>query len=576
MKETDLDARLNAASRWAAADCDESDRRAVLSMVAERDAAVLENHFGQMLEFGTAGLRGAVGPGPGCMNRAMVRITTNAVASHLENQSGALKTGPVVLGYDARLTSRAFAEEAAGVLVARGFSVRYFETAMATPIVAYTLKRYGGIAGIVITASHNPKDDNGYKLYASNAIQIVSPTDTEIAVLMSAQANASEIECLEGALVGSSALAQPVEASIVNAYFQDIDALRPSHRLGRELPIVYTPLHGVGREPVMRALGAAGFSAVVVVPEQAEPDGTFPTAPNPNPEGPGVLDLAIALANETFAGLVLANDPDADRLAVCARANDGALRKLTGNQIGILLADAALARSASEKPLVVSSIVSTPMLESLAKKYGARCEKTLTGFKWVWNAALDLSESAGTDFVFGFEEALGYCVGEVVRDKDGISAALLMAELEAELRDVGSSILGKLEELYEEHGLWVSVQRAIKRESAEGAAQIRAAVDTLAAHPPKVLGGLSVNRVTDYRSGAEARPRWLGDAALVELSLEGGGRVLARPSGTEPLLKIYVDLPSPVPEGSSVWEFEAELCARALSIADEVRRVAGI
>jgi phosphomannomutase len=577
---------LKTARLWANNDCDPADQAIIRAQIAAAEAspdpsgpaaAALKKHFGAMLEFGTAGLRAEVGPGIGCINRSLVRVATHAVALDLLRHAPTAKDRPVVLGYDARLTSRAFAEEAAGVLVAAGLRVRYCESALPTPMVAYALRKYEGCAGIVITASHNPKNDNGYKLYDATGIQIVSPTDQRVAQLMTENSNAVAIAFTPGVLEGASPLGEPVEARIFEEYFADIDGLRPKHGLKRDLRIVYTPIHGVGYAPVRRALTTAGFTSLQVVAEQAEPDGHFPTAPNPNPEREGVMDLALALAKASNAELVLANDPDADRLAVCAPDAPGVYRKLSGNQVGILLADYVLSKYQGDKPpLVACSIVSTPMLDAVAKKYGAHSEKTLTGFKWVWNAALELSRTQGYRYVFGFEEALGYCVGELVRDKDGVSAALIFAEMAAELSAQGSSVVKRLEELYREHGLWVSTQLSIKKEPPEGTVLIQRAVQTLADAPPKTIGRLKVTQMIDYRSGGELRPRWLENNPLLDFSLEGGGRILVRPSGTEPLLKIYVDMPHAVPAGADIWQSEQAYVKSALELAGEVRNLTGL
>ncbi len=582
---------LAAARAWAAADCDASDRRAALEQAEhveqspDDDEAVarFERAFAALLSFGTAGMRGEVTAGPGGMNRAVVRLTTRAVADYLRAEAGDDQR-TVVLGYDARLSSRALAEEAAGTLVAAGLQVRYFEAPTPTPVIAYAALYERAAAAIIITASHNPKQDNGYKLYGSDGIQIVSPVDERITELRAALSGAADIPCEQGVLDGASSLAVPIGAELVDDYFRAIAGLVPDFSSGTKaatddaqaaVRVVYTPIHGVGGAFVERSLHAAGFRQLHVVAEQALPDGTFPTAPNPNPERPGVLDAAFAAARELAADVVLANDPDADRLAVGVPASDGSFVRLTGNQIGILLADSLLRVGAAERPLVVSSIVSTPMLASIAEKYGARAELTLTGFKWLWTAGLELC-SQGYQFVLGFEEALGYSVGEVVRDKDGISAALVFAHLVAVWRSRGQSALSRLESLYREHGLWVSTQLAVKREPPRGTEEIQAAVARLAGAPPKVLLGAPVTAVVDYRGGAEARPRWLGQAPLVELRLGDRGRVLVRPSGTEPLLKIYVDLRQPLEASADVWQMQAKLVARADELAQEVKRAAGI
>lgn len=574
MSKRNVDEVIRAALEWIDNDCDERTRGEAQQLVA--DAQHFNAAFSDMLEFGTAGLRGSVGPGPSQMNHAMIRITTWAVGTHFERLEAA-KGRPVLLGYDARLSSRGFAETAAGVLAAMGLSVRFFEEPVPTPLVAYAQRRLNGCAGIVVTASHNPKEDNGYKLYGLDAIQIVTPVDSEVAELMASAPPARDIQLVEDALSGQHPLVRPVDASLVDEYFADVEALRPRHGGARDLGIVYTPVHGVGGRFVEQALATAGFTQVHVVKEQAEPDGNFPTAPKPNPQDPIVLGRAEALARECNASLVLANDPDADRLAVSTRDSSGEYRALTGNQIGILLADYVLSkRDSLERGLVACSIVSTPMIERVARAYGVHCETTFTGFKWVWTAALDLQREQGCDFVFGFEEALGYCVGQLVRDKDGVSAALLFAELAAELADKGESVLDRMEQLYRRHGLWVSAQASVRKEPPQGALEIAEAMERVGNAEPSDFDGIAVTAKIDYRQGAETRPRWRADDDLIQFDLEGGGRALVRPSGTEPLLKFYVDLPSELGEGVDVWAAEGPLQQRAKKIADELKVLSGL
>lgn len=510
------------------------------------------------------------------MNHAMIRITTWAVGTYLERLQES-KGRPVLLGYDARLSSKGFAETAAGVLAALGLAVRYFEEPVPTPLVAYAQRRLSGCAGIVITASHNPKEDNGYKLYGLDAIQIVTPVDSEVAELMAAAPPAKDIQMVENALTGQHPLVHPVDASLIDEYFADVDGLRPKHGGARDLSIVYTPVHGVGGRFVQQALATAGFSRVHLVEEQAEPDGNFPTAPKPNPQDPVVLGRAEALARDCNASLVLANDPDADRLAVSTRDSAGEYRALTGNQIGILLADYVLSKRApADAGLVACSIVSTPMIERVAKAYGVHCETTFTGFKWVWTAALDLQRQKNHDFVFGFEEALGYCVGQLVRDKDGVSAALLFAELAAELAEKGESVLDRMEQLYRKHGLWVSAQASVRKEPPQGALEIAEAMERVGNAEPSDFDGIAVVSKLDYRRDAETRPRWRADDDLIQFDLEGGGRALVRPSGTEPLLKFYVDLPSEISDEQDVWAAEGPLEQRAKKIADELKALSGL
>lgn len=569
------EAVLAASRAWIAGDPDPITRAELAELVAARDTAALRERLSPPLAFGTAGLRGLVGAGPSRMNQAVVIRTARAVAEHLLQHERDARTLPVVVGFDGRHSSRALAQATVRVLCAAGLPVRYFPEPVPTPLVAYAVRQLAGTAGIVITASHNPAEYNGYKLYASNGVQIIPPVDADIERRLAALGVAASIPVATGAW-GSEAEASPVPASLVERYLADVGALCPRTGGDRSLRIVYTPLHGVGGALATEALRRAGFSNVQVVPEQAAPDGAFPTVRFPNPEEPGALTLAIRLAAEERADLVLANDPDADRLAVCVPTAAGRFVQLTGNQVGVLLADFVLERAQkAPRPLVVSSIVSSPMLAVLAARHGARHEVTMTGFKWICSAALHLEREEGVRFELGYEEAIGYSVGRVVRDKDGISAALVFAELAAECRAGGTSVLERLEGLYRRVGLWVSVQHSVVRQGLEGAAEIRAAVDRGASRPPTALGGAAVTSVQDYRSGAASRPFWLPASPLVAIELGGAGRALLRPSGTEPKLKIYVDLRRDAPETGSVAEVEEALTREASSIARELARHLG-
>ena len=307
--------------------------------------------------------------------------------------------------------------------------------------------------------------------------------------------------------------------------------------------------------------------------EQYEPDGHFATVDFPNPEEPGALDLATALAEREGAGIIIANDPDTDRLAVSLPRNDG-WQSLTGNQIGVLLGDYLLETTKVDNPIVLNSIVSSPMLASVAQAHGARFVQTLTGFKWIWNAALDLAEE--TTFVFGYEEALGYSVGPAVRDKDGISAAVIFADLAAACAGRGETVWDYLARLYDQHGLWVSTQKSIVRPGSEGAAQIAAAMERIGAAPPSELAGISVADVTDYRVGAEDRPRYLAATPLVALDLGSRGRALVRPSGTEPKIKIYVDLVADRDGTVSTLEQEQAQLAEANEVAEALAEQLGL
>jgi phosphomannomutase len=448
---------------------------------------------------------------------------------------------PVIVGFDARPMSRIFAEDVAGVLAAAGITVVYFDEVTPTPLVAFTAKHLEAAAAVVITASHNPPADNGYKVYGADAAQIVPPVDVEIQDAIETAPPANGIARIEAAFSGGQASVRPAPEDIVDRYWDEVAACR-SRRSGSDLDVVYTPIHGVGRDVVFEMMSRAGHLGLIAVAEQAEPDGNFPTVAFPNPEEPGALDLALDLARERDADLVIANDPDADRLAAVVPYGGG-WRALTGNEVGVLLGDYVLAGQVDpDRKIVVSSIVSSPMLGDVAAEHGARWERTLTGFKWIVKAGLSLERQGEGRFVFGYEEALGYTIGPTVRDKDGMSAAVIFTDLVADLADQGKTVTDELAELWRRHGLWVSAQVSISRSGQDGAREMAAAVQRLAEEPPGMVGDIPVVSMVDYRVGTEARPPWLGRQDLVELSLGEQGRILVRPSGTEPKLKIYVDL----------------------------------
>jgi phosphomannomutase len=562
---------------WLDKDTDPAAKAELAELVENERFDELEERFRAPLAFGTAGLRGLVGAGTARMNAVVVERVTRAVAEFLLSSEPDAKTLPVVVGYDARPTSRAFAQVAQRVLTEAKIPVRYFPRPCPTPLVAFAARELSATAGIVITASHNPAAYNGYKLYGRNAVQIVSPVDTEI------ERRAQRLEPRRipengPALRDGVPLAEPVADSLVERYLARIDGDRPRGAIDRSQSIVYTPLHGVGGELALRALSRAGFSNVTAVPEQAEPDGTFPTISSPNPEEPEALAMALSLAEKTKADLVLANDPDADRLAVCVPTAAGRYRALTGNQMGALLADFVLANPTvpSGKSLVVSTVVSSPLVAELSRARGARFEETLTGFKWIWTAALRLEAKENVTFAFGYEEAIGFSIGRAVRDKDGISAALWFAELSARARADGHSVLEKLAALYRRHGLWASAQRSVARGGPHGAEEIVSALDRTVRAPPFSLAGRRVCGVIDFRQGADQRPEWLPATPLVLVDLGKAGRVLLRPSGTEPKLKIYADLKREVGASDALWEAEAALAAEAAAAAAELSRHVGL
>jgi phosphomannomutase len=482
----------------------------------ERASAELADRFSGPLTFGTAGLRGPLRAGPNGMNTAVVRRAAAGLAAYLE-ESG-LAGGIVVIGYDARHGSRWFAENSAEVFAAAGFSARLLPRVLPTPVLAFAVGKLAAAAGVMVTASHNPPQDNGYKVYAADGAQIVPPMDLEIEARIRAVPSVRGIALSEEYSILDDQLVQDYVAAVAGL-------VQPGPR---DLRIVHTAMHGVGTEVVRSVFAAAGFPPPSSVPAQAEPDPEFPTVSFPNPEEPGAMDLALAQAADEEADLIIANDPDADRCALGARFAEG-WRMLRGDEVGVLLADWLLARGV--RGTYATTIVSSTMLSAMAARHGVGFAETLTGFKWISRAADDL--------VYGYEEALGYAVApELVRDKDGVSAALLAAELAAALKARGSSLPQRLAELAEEYGHYLTSQLSWRVTDPSMIAQ---AMARLRAAPPATLLGRPVTVV-------DLAP----DNDVVILRFDGG-RVVVRPSGTEPKCKAYLELVIPAgssPEGS--------------------------
>jgi phosphomannomutase len=498
--------RLESAVRdWLTADPDPDTRAELEALLARGDEAGLAERFAGTLTFGTAGLRAPLGAGPMRMNRLVVRQAT----------AGLVRTLPadatVVIGYDARHKSDVFARDTAGVVTATGRRALLLPRPLPTPVLAFAVRHLGADAGVMVTASHNPPADNGYKVYRSDGAQIVPPIDVEIATAIAeASTSGAAIAVVDGGW-------ELLDDGVVEAYLAGASATlaNADGRSGGRLRIVYTPLHGVGRDVAVELLRRAGFEDVHVVAAQGAPDPNFPTVAFPNPEEPGALDLALAEARRVDADVVLANDPDADRLAVCVR-DGGEWRRLTGDELGALLADHVLSTTSGDDRLVVTTIVSSPLLGRQAAAAGVDHAETATGFKWIMQAVRERPQDR---FVFGYEEALGYAVGDLVHDKDGLTAGLAFARLAASDGDPAA----RLRAIFERHGWHVTAQVTVPRFGV---------VDTLLASPPASLAGHAVAEVNDVR--------WAG---AVELVLAGhAGRVVVRPSGTEPKTKAYVQV----------------------------------
>ncbi len=555
---------IERARSWIEADPDPETREELESLIEAGDIQALTARMNGKLEFGTAGIRGEVAAGPNRMNRAVVIRTTRGLADYLIGESNGGLDSPVVVGFDARPSSRGFAEDTAGVLAAAGIPVRYFPEATPTPLVAFACRHLGAAAAIVVTASHNPPADNGYKVYAANGAQIIPPMDSGIAGAIDRVGPARDVPRVESPFDDEADAVSPVPGDLLDRYWEQVDRHRPAPT-SSSLKIVYTPIHGVGGKMVAEIFRRGGHTGLIPVPEQVEPDGTFPTVAFPNPEEEGSLDLAISLANSEDADFVIANDPDADRFAAVIPTG-GSWRPLTGNEIGVLLADYVLRHhSGDTRPIVINSIVSSPMLGRIAARHGAHFERTLTGFKWIANAGMALETSGVGEFVFGYEEALGFTVGPTVRDKDGISTALVFIDMVAGLHRNGESVLDRLAGLWSETGVWASAQHSITLPDQSGQDAINRAIEVMAAKPPSLIEDIPITGVSDYRSGAEQRPPWLGNQALIELTLGKTGRILVRPSGTEPRLKIYVDLATSAEGDSHSQQSKLHLMAERMA-----------
>lgn len=576
-----VDEVIEAARAWAAADPDPNTADELTRLADEGMVLALKERMFPPLAFGTAGLRAKVGAGRARMNRAVIRRTTRGLADYLASRGGGVRNLPVVVGFDARPESRRFALDVVGVLAAAHVPVRYFDEPVPTPLVAYAARAHAAQAAVVITASHNPRGDNGYKLYLEDAVQLVSPRDREIERAIERVAPANQIPCVEvdGPITNfaerADVAALDVEKMLAR-YVAEIQAELGAPLGMSPLRVAYTPLHGVGRRFAQTAFESAGFTDFRAVPEQAEPDGTFPTTPFPNPEEPRALDLALAFAASESADILIAHDPDADRLAVAVPTPSGRFRRLSGNELGALLTEARLTELAlDEKSLVLASVVTTPLIGAIARSYGVRFETTLTGFKWLWTVARRLEREEGLRFVCACEEALGYSVTRAVRDKDGISAALLTLRLAERCRRQNQSLLDRLHQIERRYGVWASAQRSVELPGFEGGARISRAVETAAHDPPSELAGFRVGAVRDYRAGSSSRPVNLPPAELVELELPDG-RVLVRPSGTEPKLKLYVDLHADVPQNQAASAVEDEIGSRARAVADALLEKLGL
>ena len=582
---TDL---LERAQLWIAHDPDPGTRDELAGLVTlahAGDAAALReigDRFAGPLEFGTAGLRGVIGAGETRMNRAVILRTTWGLARYLIEQVPGVHERGVVIGYDARRMSPEFSEDTARVLAHFGIVAHLSPFAIPTPLTAFAVTHLNAAAGVMVTASHNPPEYNGYKVYWGNGAQIIPPHDKGIAAWIEQAPPADRVPTALLDQARDKGLVRELEPSVERAYLDGVRKLSIRAGGDRTLPIVYTPLHGVGDRLTRKAMAEAGFPNVASVPEQAKPDGAFPTVVFPNPEEKGALDLAIALAKANGADLILANDPDVDRLAAAIRDPAGNYVQLTGNQVGTLLGHYVLTEGPKGDRIALASIVSSPMLGTIARALGVRYEETLTGFKWIANRAMEIERETGATFSFGYEEALGYTVGPLVRDKDGIGAAVIFAELAAVRKSQGKTLLDALDDLAREYGLFVSGQKSITKPGADGIAAIKQLMVDLRGKSPEVLGGLAVESVSDLlvgtrrARGGAVEKLTLPPSDVLVYALEGGSRIIARPSGTEPKIKFYFDVREPMAAGETPKDAEASALAKMRLLTEDFSRLAGV
>jgi len=551
---------LERATSWRDDDPDAATRAeldAVIEAAASGDAEVgadLADRFVGMLEFGTAGLRGALGAGPNRMNRSVVIRAAAGLTAYLK------ETEPhplVVIGLDARHNSDVFAADTAAVVVAAGGRAMVLPRPLPTPVLAFAVRHLGADAGVMVTASHNPAQDNGYKVYLGDGSQIVPPSDADIAAHIAQVRNVADVP-------RASSGWMTLNDDLLEAYL-DAAAAVVAPGGARDLRVVHTALHGVGSAVIVAAFARAGFSAPIVVPSQSEPDPDFPTVIFPNPEEPGAIDAALALAAREHADLVLANDPDADRCAVAVpdpaaatTDNPSGWRMLRGDEVGSLLGAHILARGVAADDVFANSIVSSRLLAAMAAGAGIRHQETLTGFKWI---------SRVDGLRYGYEEALGYCVDpQQVRDKDGVSAALLLAEMAAALRAQGRSLLDVLDDLALAHGVHATDSFAVR---VDDLSLIGTLMSRLREQPPTDIGGVPVARIDDLSEGSGQLPPTDG----LRYHLEDESRVIVRPSGTEPKLKVYLEVIVAVDASTGLAPAQAQARSRLDRVGAAMRRL---
>lgn len=526
--------------RWREANLEDGELKKELLSIDGNEEEIKER-FAVALKFGTAGLRGILGAGTNRMNIYVVRQATQGLANWVKAQGGSQL---VAISYDSRINSDVFAKNAACVLAANGIKVRIYDALMPVPALSFATRYYKANAGIMVTASHNPSKYNGYKAYGPDGCQMTDEAANAV------YAEIQKTDVLDGAKMmnfedGQSAgLIEYVEDACKEALYESIEAcsVRPGLCKTAGLKLVYSPLNGSGLVPVTRILKDIGVKDVTIVPEQMYPDGNFPTCPYPNPEIFEALKLGLELAEKSGADLMLATDPDADRVGIAMKCPDGTYELVTGNEMGVLLLDYICAGrmengTMPEHPVAVKSIVSTPLADAVAAHYGVELRNVLTGFKWIGDQIAKLEEEGETErFIFGFEESYGYLAGPYVRDKDAVVGSMLICEMAAYYRSKGSSMKERLEEIYAEYGRYLNQVDSFEFPGLSGMEKMDEIMAGLRANPPKEFAGYAVVKATDYKNTEETG---LPSANILFYRLEDGATVIVRPSGTEPKIKTY-------------------------------------
>ena len=573
---------LAKAKEYVEAENNEKFRKEVEQLIAENNTEELSERFYKDLEFGTGGLRGIIGGGYNRLNSYTIQKATQGLAEYINSQN--IETPSVAIAYDSRNFSDIFAEETAKVLAANGIKAYLFESLRPVPVLSYAVRDLQTTAGVVITASHNPSQYNGYKVYWNDGCQVTPPHDTSIVKM------ANEVTSIK-----SISKDEAIKNRSIEIIGEDIDskytdmvkglALRPQliKDHGSDVKVVYTPLHGSGKIPVSRALSEMGID-VIWVEEQKEPNGDFPTVKKPNPEEAEALTMAIALAKEKKADLILATDPDADRLGIAVPDSNGEFVLITGNQLGSLLADYIFSSKKEFNDLpansaLVKTIVTSNLQKKIAESYGAKSFDVLTGFKFIGSKIREWEENGEQSYVFGGEESYGYLIGTAVRDKDAVSAATMTAEMALYYRSKGISLLEQLENIWREYGYFQEALINLDFEGQSGAAKISSIMDSLRANPPKEIASIAVAKVLDYKSsevfhvnGEKIEDIALPSSNVLQFMLVDETVVTARPSGTEPKIKFYV---SAFAGGDNLDDAKATVSTKIASCEKSILEIIG-